>query len=54
MEVQVRIKNVYGIDKTYPANAAAEQFAAIAGTKTLADSVLVAARALGFEIVRVF
>lgn len=51
--VQVQVKNVYGKAAVYPANEAAEFFAAIAGTKTLAPVVLAYARRLGFDIQQV-
>jgi hypothetical protein len=48
--VQVRVKNVFGTDTVYPANAAAITFAEIAGTKTLTWNTVRAIRALGCEI----
>jgi hypothetical protein len=45
--LQVTVKSVYGTDKVYPANEAANRFAIIAGTKTLTRNTLVNAFALG-------
>lgn len=51
--VLVKIVNVYGAQKIYPANEAAQYFAAIAGTKTLSGAVITYAAKLGFEIKQV-
>jgi D-alanyl-D-alanine carboxypeptidase len=40
MEIVVRLKDVYGNTLIYPANAAAEALAEIAGTKTLTPAVM--------------
>ena len=48
--VKVEVRNVYGNDMIYPANAAAERFAAIAGNKTLRGIDLVNIKALGFAV----
>ena len=45
----VKIKIVYGGTKIYPANDVAEQFAEIAGTKTLTPAILGRAERLGFK-----
>jgi hypothetical protein len=47
---QVEIRSVYGEVKAYPANYAAEVFAAITGTKTLTASVLSNIKKLGYEV----
>ena len=47
---QVTVKNVYGVDKIYPANDVAEIFAKIAGTKTLSNTDLLDMERLGFGI----
>ena len=47
----VKIKEVYGERKVYPVCCYAEEFARIAGTKTLTDSTIKSIRALGFDIV---
>lgn len=47
----VQYRNVYGNDVFYPVNDEAKEFAAIAGTKTLAPAVMKAAQRLGFEII---
>jgi hypothetical protein len=51
--VKIKIKNVYGSLKIYPANQAAELFAAIAGVKTLSNVQLAYAERLGFQIKQV-
>lgn len=51
MQVIVSIRQVYGKEAIYPVNASAEQFAAIAGAKTLTRAVLARIQELGFEIV---
>jgi hypothetical protein len=51
MQICVRIKNVYGVDKVYPACPAAESFAGHAETKTLTPNTLRQIKSLGFEVV---
>ena len=46
----VRVKNVYGIDKFYPACESSQIFATIAGTKTITDSDIKRIQQLGFRI----
>ena len=46
----VKIQNVYGVQKIYPANDVAELFAKIAGTKTLSGAVITYAAQLGYSI----
>lgn len=48
--VQVKVRNVYGAPKIYPANAAAELFAQLAGIKTFNNHQLNLVRALGHEV----
>lgn len=48
--VEVEIRSVYGNDMIYPANFAAERFAAIAGKKTLSLADLANIKALGFAV----
>jgi hypothetical protein len=48
--VQVHVKSVYGEDKVYPVNEAAETFARIAGTKTLTPQTMMLIRQLGYTI----
>ena len=48
--VLLNLKNVYGIERVYPANYNAECLAAIAGTKTLSTHTLHYAAEMGFEI----
>jgi hypothetical protein len=50
--VQVSVRMVYGTPAIYPANDAAQIFAAIAGTKTLQLNTLNKAKSLGYRIVR--
>lgn len=52
--VKVEVRNVYGNATIYPANAAAERFAAIAGKKTLSNADLMNIQALGFKVEEVF
>ena len=46
----VEVRSVYGNTTIYPANAAAERFAAIAGKKTLSNTDLMNIQALGFVV----
>jgi len=46
--LQLLIKQVYGKPTAYPANAAAERLAEIAGTKTLTANTIALAAAMGF------
>ena len=50
MVAEVEVRNVYGNEMIYPANFAAERFAAIAGKKTLSRSDLENIKRLGFSI----
>lgn len=49
-QIAVKLVTQYGVDRIFPANDEAEQFAMIAGTKTLSPSVLVRACRLGFVV----
>lgn len=49
--IEIEIRSVYGIDKAYPANPAAQVVADIAQTRTLTKTSLELARQLGFSIV---
>ena len=51
MNFRIKIKEVYGKKMYYPINKVAVTFAAIAGTKTLSETVLNAAESLGYNIV---
>lgn len=51
LEIIVKIKNVYGTDTIYPVCAYAEEFAKLAGTKTLTKAAIASIRALGFKVV---
>lgn len=48
--ITVKIKNNYGVDHVYPVCPKAQDFAEIAGTKTLTPYVLKLIKSLGFEI----
>lgn len=48
--VLVEVRSVYGNTTIYPANAAAERFATIAGKKTLNNTDLMNIQALGFVV----
>jgi len=50
MIVQIQIRSVYGEDKAYPMNAAADGLALIAGTKTLTQRVIRTALAMGMTV----
>lgn len=51
--IQVEVRTVYGVDKIYPVNEAAQILASIAGTKTLSAQTIEYANALGLEVVEV-
>jgi hypothetical protein len=51
MIVQIQIRNVYGEEKAYPKNHAAQCLADIAGTKTLTHHTLRQALSMGCTIV---
>ena len=51
LEIMVRIKNVYGVEKVYPVSPNAHLFADIAGTTTLRPSDLKAIQELGYRVV---
>lgn len=51
MEIKVSVKSVYGEQRIYPACERSLIFAAIAGTKTLAQSDLKLIKQLGFNVV---
>ena len=51
--LQYRIKNVYGVDRKYPANPFAEMIAKIEGGKTLSDKTLKDAQGFGFKVEQV-
>ena len=50
MEISVKIKSVYGIDKVYPVCDKAIAFAEIAGTTTLTDDTVRSIKYLGYRI----
>lgn len=51
MEIQVTVRQVYGVPTIYPANDAAKVLARIAGTRTLTVATLDLARELGMRVV---
>jgi hypothetical protein len=53
MRVEIQLKTVYGVDKIYPVNQAAQALARIAGTKTLSVQNIKDACALGLEVFEV-
>ena len=50
MEIQVKVKSVYGTDKVYPACEKSHAFACIAKSKTLTEDTLQEIYRLGYEI----
>jgi hypothetical protein len=48
--IEIRIRNVYGENKAYPVCEAAQNFAAIAGSKTLTFGTLQLISRLGYQI----
>ena len=48
--IKIQIKDVYGQEKIYPVNIAAQLFARIAGTKTLTRETMEAILALGYTV----
>lgn len=50
MELIVKIKTVYGVDKIYPVNDAAKIIAEIANTTTLTEQAIKLAKQLGYSI----
>lgn len=50
MEITVKIKHVYGIQKVYPACEQARIFAMISGDKTLTDKTIHLIKTLGYKI----
>ena len=48
--VVIDVRNVYGVEKYYPANETAEIFAAINQAKTLSRRTLEYIKLLGFEV----
>lgn len=51
MEIQVEVKNVYGVLKAYPVNNNAGRLAEIAGAKTITLRNLELAVQMGFKVV---
>lgn len=50
MRIEIEVKSVYGLDKIYPVNEAAQTIARIAGTKTLSVQNLKDVCSLGLEV----
>lgn len=49
-QIKVRIANVYGVEKIYPACDQSRAFAEIAGTKTLTNQAIAQIKRLGFTV----
>jgi len=49
-KLHIRFREVYGRVSAYPANDQAERLAGLVGTKTLTESALRQALAMGFEV----
>ena len=52
-KITIQARSVYGEVKIYPVCAAAQEFAAIAGTKTLTRDTLASVLRLGFTIIEI-
>ena len=50
MVIEVRIKNIYGVEKVYPVCDKAKAFCMIAGQTTLTRSTIAGIKALGYQI----
>jgi hypothetical protein len=50
MNIQVEIKNVYGVRTVYPACDTSKLLARLAGTKTFTPSAIETIKALGYQI----
>jgi hypothetical protein len=50
MNITIRIKEVYGIERYYPVCSKAQQFARLTGKKTLTDYALESITGLGYAI----
>lgn len=50
MEIEVSVKNVYGVDKIYPEDDTARIFCSIAGSKTLTRNTLKGIKDLGHTL----
>jgi hypothetical protein len=51
MQALIEIKTVYGVERIYPINDTAKQFAELTGQTTLSRKHLATIKRLGFEIV---
>lgn len=49
--IEVKLRDIYGSTKAYPANEQAERLARLANTKTLTYATLSHAAEMGFEVV---
>ena len=49
--ITVKIRNNYGVDYIYPVCPKAQDFAEIAGTKTLTPYVIIIIKSLGFKVI---
>lgn len=52
-ELEVCVKNVYGVERIYPTNAAAEELCRLIGKKTFNTKDLEILKRLGYEIKQV-
>ena len=50
MNITVKIKSVYGVEKVYPACENSRRFSEIAGTKTLTEHTLRHIKAMGISV----
>ncbi len=50
MEITVKIKNVYGVDRIYPVCDKARLFVALTGNKTLSEADICFIKSLGYSI----
>lgn len=50
MNITVKLKDVYGVQKIYPACDTSEKFAALAGTKTLTREALAIIKSMGYAV----
>lgn len=53
MEIQIYFRVIYGLQKIYPANAAARKFADLLGVKTFNNTQLLRIQELGHQVYHV-
>ena len=49
-EIQVRVINIYGVEKVYPMCQTAQFFARLAGTKTLTNDAISQIKKAGYKV----